>query len=213
MAIEFVIFDCDGVLVDSERVASRVLRDILNDHGGHVTDQEMISAFKGKTLPQLVPLAKQHFAVDLPDDFITRYHDRLYDAFRRELQPIPGIISLLDQLTLPCCVASNSGRERVELSLASTGLKPYFEDRIFTVDDVEHGKPAPDIYLLAAKTLNANPATTLVIEDSVTGVTAGIAAGMTVLGYADLTPADALEAAGATVITDMTAVLPYLQLL
>lgn len=209
-ATNLVIFDCDGVLVDSERLAGRILRDLFNELGGSVTTETVIKVFKGKTLAQHVTLAQEHFGLALPADFNEIYHRRLFAAFETDLQPIPGIVDFLEKLTIPYCVASNSGRERVELALKSTQLKPYFGDRIFTIEDVQHGKPAPDIFLLAAKTMQVDPSDSVVVEDSPTGVAAGIAGGMRVFGFADLTPAETLTAAGATVFTRMSDLLPLI---
>lgn len=204
MSINLVIFDCDGVLVDSERLASRVLRDILNELGGTATTEDVISVFKGKTLGEHPQLAHAHFGVILPTAFNEIYREALRDAFQRELQPIAGIEHVLANLKAQYCVASNSGRERVELSLRTTRLKPYFGERIFTVDDVQRGKPAPDLFLYAAEKFGADPVSVVVVEDSLTGVAAAVAAGMRVFGYADLTPAESLLLAGATPFTNMS---------
>jgi HAD superfamily hydrolase (TIGR01509 family) len=205
MATELVIFDCDGVLVDSERLASRVLRDVLHRFGGNMTTEQVIAVFKGKPLTGHPALALEHFNVTVPADFDTIYHDALFDAFRKELVTIEGVEAILKSLTVPFCAASNSGRDRVALSLDVTNLAPYFGDRVLTVDDVKRGKPAPDIFLLAAQINGVDPAKCIVIEDSPTGVAAGVAAGMTVFGFADLTPAQVLKDAGAkTVFTTMT---------
>lgn len=203
MTYDLIIFDCDGVLVDSERLANGVVRDLLNEQGANASIDAVIAAFKGKSLAQHQQIAQDSFGITFDDDFAEIYHTRLFDKFRRELKVIAGIPALIDSLQVPYCVASNSGRERVELCLNITGLKPRFGERIFTVDDVERGKPAPDIFLLAARTMGVPVEKCLVIEDSLSGVQAARNALMTVFGFADLTPASDLKTAGARVFNSM----------
>ena len=125
----------------------------------------------------------------------------MFAAFKRELQPVPGIVAALDAIALPTCVASSSAHPRIRTALRATGLLKRFEGRIFSSTDVEHGKPAPDLFLHAAAAMGAEPERCVVVEDAPTGVQAGLAAGMTVLGYAGLTPPEQLE--GARVFTSM----------
>lgn len=151
-------------------------------------------------------IIEERMGAPAPDWFEAEYRREMFEGFERGLRPVPGIEEALDAIALPVCVASSGDHEKIERNLRLTGLLPRFEGRIFSATEVPHGKPAPDLFLYAARMMGADPHRCLVVEDGVPGVLAGVAAGMRVLGYAGsgLVPAESLEAAGATVFTDMT---------
>jgi HAD superfamily hydrolase (TIGR01509 family) len=210
--IGLVIFDCDGVLVDSEPIANRVLAEQLHGIGVSIPQSEVMRRFVGKTRGQCLALAAEIRGRALPDAFGADWDAALFEALRNEVQPAPGVADVLRQLTIPFCAASNGMPDRVRLTLASAGLMPYFEGRIFTSADVPNPKPAPDLFLHAAASLNASAAECVVIEDTPTGVRAGRAAGMRVFGYIGVSTSDAaaLEREGADVVFDDMSRLPAL---
>jgi HAD superfamily hydrolase (TIGR01509 family) len=208
-AVDLVIFDNDGVVVDSELLANRVLSDLLTEHGHPTTVEESIRDYLGGTLSGVRAIVRSRSGRDLPADFDDSYHERLFEAFATDLRPVPGIRAVLDGLQRPFCLASSGTVDRIVRSLSVTGLLDYFGDRIFSAEQVAHGKPAPDLFLLAASTMGASKARCVVVEDSPNGVAAARAAGMTVLGYSALTPAERLHDADATFAT-MDALLPLL---
>ena len=207
-----MIFDCDGVLVDSEPIANRVLAEQLHGIGVSLPQSEVMRRFVGKTRGQCLALAAEILGRALPDTFGADWDAALFEALRNEVQPSPGVADVLRQLTIPFCAASNGMPDRVLLTLASAGLMPYFEGRIFTSADVPNPKPAPDLFLHAAASMNASAPECVVIEDTPTGVRAGRAAGMRVFGYIGVSTSDAaaLEREGADVVFDDMSRLPAL---
>jgi HAD superfamily hydrolase (TIGR01509 family) len=179
---DLVIFDCDGVLVDSERLAVRTEAAILGDLGWPLTEAEIIERFVGRTAIHM------HQAIEAqlgrPVDWDAEFEARYDEIFRRELVPVDGIVDVLDQLAVPNCVASSGTHERMDFTLGLTGLLDRFRGRIFSASEVAHGKPAPDIFWHAADRMGVPPNRCAVVEDSVSGVTAGVAAGMSVFGFA-----------------------------
>ncbi len=207
-SFSLVIFDCDGVLVDSESIAARTLSRLLTRLGWAITAPEVTERFKGKSLADTVRLVEEHLGPSLPATWL--YDLAMFTAldFAKDLRPIPGVRELLLNLqsqSRPFCLASQSTPERIELSLRLADLFSFFPNRFFSATQVERGKPFPDLYLLAAQVMKTRPADCLVIEDSPTGVVAGVNAGMTVWGYAGPGGgnAEALAAAGAKVFTSM----------
>jgi len=179
---ELIIFDCDGVLVDSEVLSCRCLSETLATYGIQLELTEALELFLGRSTAAVL----QHYGAQgrrLPDSFLADLKIRVRHTFQRSLRPIPGIGSLLSSMATPHCVASSSDLDRVSLSLARTGLATYFGDRLYTSQMVARGKPAPDLFLHAAGQMQATPERSLVIEDSVSGVTAAKAAGMKVWGF------------------------------
>jgi HAD superfamily hydrolase (TIGR01509 family) len=202
-----VIFDCDGVLVDSERLTHQVVVDMLAEHGVALGFDEAVDRFIGMSMANGLVQLKALLGGTLPDDFLPEMGRRTRAAFRAGLTTVPGVEAVIDGLQRPFCVASNGNHAKVNFTLGHTGLLPRFTGRIFTADDVAHPKPAPDLFLLAARTLGALPAHTTVVEDTPTGVAAARAAGMRVIGFAAMTPAGRLQAAGADAIAhDMATV-------
>ena len=195
---ELVIFDNDGVVVDSEPLAERAMSEALGAAGYPMTPEECGAALRGTTLASTRRLIEQRSGRPLPPDFEDRYTSSLFKLMRRQLRPVPGIELVLDSLDaagVAYCVASSGRRERVRFALANTGLLARFGDRWWGAEDVTHGKPAPDLFLLAAKKMGARPSGCVVVEDAEVGVTAARAAGMAVLGFAARTPAERLAGA------------------
>jgi HAD superfamily hydrolase (TIGR01509 family) len=199
-ACQLVIFDCDGVLVDSELITTRVFAEMLGELGMHFTLPEMFDRFVGRSMKQCCESIAQLLQRPMPAEFVGQFHSRAAAALGAELKAVAGIetaLDLLDAHRVPYCVASNGTREKMRLTLSHTGLLPRFEGRRFSIDQVAQGKPAPDLFLLAARTFDVAPARCCVIEDTPTGTTAGVTAGMRVYGYCALTPAQLMTSAGA----------------
>lgn len=202
---ELVIFDCDGVLIDSEPIANRVLTERLALAGLSLSCNEVMQRFIGRTRDGCLALAAELLGGNLPPDFSDRWDTALYEALRREVRPIAGVMELVRQIAMPYCVASNSNRERMRVSLEASGLLPFFAGRMFSSADVANPKPEPDLFVHAARSMGAVPGRCAVIEDTPTGVRAGVAAGMSVFGYVGgaHSNADALQAEGARIFDDM----------
>ena len=206
-----MIFDNDGVLVDSEGHANEILSDLLSESGGAVrmSREECMAEFMGRSLATIRQLIEARLGRALPGDFEARYHARLFERFATELKAVPGVEEALGRITLPTCVASSGTHERIRRALAPTGLLARFEGRIFSAEDVARGKPAPDLFLHAARTLGVAPARCAIVEDSPLGVEAANAAGMVAFGFARLTPPALLSDAAGGVFSSM-AELPEL---
>jgi len=183
-SIELVIFDCDGVLVDSEPLSVRVLLQMLADAGVTLGAEEAYEAFLGRSLASVCEILERGHGVAVSDAALARMRRDLNAAISRELQPIPGIRQTLARLDKPVCVASSSQVERIRLSLEVTGLTSFFHDRVFSATMVAHGKPAPDLFLFAARQMHTAPQDCIVIEDSPAGISAALEAGMRVLAFA-----------------------------
>ena len=194
---DLVIFDCDGVVVDSERIVFEVFGAFIRSLGVNLTDEETREQFLGRTLAACMTIVEQLSGKPPPPDALERYTAERDRVLRERVQPVDGVREVLETLTTPYCIASSGGHDKMRITLGATGLMPLFEGRLFSATEVAHGKPAPDIFLFAASRMGVAPSRTVVIEDTVNGVLAGSAAGMTVLGYVDLTPAAKLVAAGA----------------
>jgi HAD superfamily hydrolase (TIGR01509 family) len=201
---DLVIFDCDGVLVDSERIGVRIDVRVLAELGWTLTEAEVIERFVGRSEAYMVSEIEAKLGHPLPDGWDAEF-DALYrEAFEAELAPVDGVVAALDAITAPTCVASSSTHERLRYSLGLTGLLERFDGRIFSAEEVRNGKPAPDLFLHAAASLGADPARCAVVEDSRYGVEAARAAGMRAFGYAGgLTPAERLRGEATTVFHDM----------
>ena len=178
--IDLVIFDCDGVLIDSEIISARTLMAALEEFGVETDFPYFKANFLGRSFPKVAANIRTTFNVNLPETFEADYRRKLLAAFETDLKPVPGIFDILDNLGVRACVATSSSPERASRSLHLTGLDRYFGDAVFTASMVEHGKPAPDLFLHAATTCDARPEACLVIEDSGPGIEAARAAGMTV---------------------------------
>lgn len=191
--LPLVIFDCDGVLVETERISARVNQRILAGLGWHLELDEFADHFVGRTAEAFHSQVEQHLGRPLDFDWSERYGHLHHAAYERELTTVPGIRGVIEELEFPSCVASNGSHDHVRTVLGITGLLPFFDGRIFSADDVGIGKPAPDLFLHAAHTFGRPPEQCIVVEDSAVGVEAAWAAGMPVIGYTGgLTGADLL---------------------
>jgi HAD superfamily hydrolase (TIGR01509 family) len=181
---DLVIFDNDGVLVNSEPHANDVLIQLMRDYGLPLTYEESFALFVGSSMSRVRKVAENEIGRRLPADFEQRYQSVLFERLKTGLEPIPGIREVLDLISVPTCVASSGTRERVRITLELTGLWSFFEGRIFSRKDVARGKPAPDLFLFAAETMGARPERCAVVEDSPLGIRAANTAGMTSFGFA-----------------------------
>lgn len=177
---DLVIFDCDGVLIDSEIISARMLVTELARLGLTIDLAYVERHFLGRSYPVVMETIRREFGLDLPPDFEVQYREALLAAFQQELTIVPHVREVLETIGVPFCVATSSSPRRVEMSLNLVGLTELVADRVFTSTLVARGKPAPDLFLYAADRMDARPDRTLVIEDSLTGLRAGLAAGMTV---------------------------------
>ncbi|MET8859835.1 HAD family hydrolase [Streptomyces sp. NPDC004579] len=200
MRYDLIIFDNDGVLVDSEPISNTLLAAYLTELGHPTSYEDSLRDYMGSAMHRIHDLVLERTGRRLPDDFDDVFHARVFAAFERELKPVPGAGQVLEKLAadgVPYCVASSGSHERIRVGHRTTGLDRWFdEDRIFSSQDVGRGKPAPDLFLHAAKRMGVRPERCAVVEDSPLGVQAANAAGMDVYGFTAMTPADRL--AGAT---------------
>jgi HAD superfamily hydrolase (TIGR01509 family) len=203
-AIELVIFDCDGVLIDSERLTVKVDVRVLGELGWTLSEAEVIERFVGRSDRDTIAAIEAHLCRKLPAGWDERYRRLCEEAFASGLAPVEGVLDALDRITLRSCVASSGTHEHLRYTLGLTGLYERFAGRIFSAEDVATGKPAPDLFLHAAKRMAARPAACVVVEDSRSGVEAARAAGMRVLAFAGgLSPAELLDGPSTVVFDDM----------
>ncbi|MEV7368961.1 HAD family hydrolase [Streptomyces sp. NPDC091299] len=199
MRYDLVIFDNDGVLVDSEPISNRLLAGYLTEIGHPTSYEDSIRDFMGSAMHRVHDLIEERTGERLPSDFDDVFHARVFAAFERELKPVPGVVDVLEKLSadrVPYCVASSGSHERIRVGHRTTGLDRWFVDgRIFSSQDVGRGKPAPDLFLHAAERMGVAPGDCLVVEDSPLGVRAAVAAWMDVYGFTAMTPADRLVGA------------------
>ena len=195
---DLVIFDCDGVLVESEALACRIYVDLFAEYGHPLDYTETLHKFYGVTLTNRLVISAQELGWTPPDEFVPIFNERLLALSEQELLPIPHIHELIESITVPMCVASNGSRDEIVFRLKVAGLTERFGNAIFSGTEVPHPKPAPDVYLAAARAFQTPPERCVVIEDSILGVTAGVRAGMKVYGHATFNSAESLRAAGAT---------------
>jgi HAD superfamily hydrolase (TIGR01509 family) len=205
-----VIFDCDGVLVDSELITNRVFARMLNELGIAVTLEDMFERFVGRSMPQCLELITKMLGRPVPQHFVEEYQTRSATALRLELKAVPDIETVLAAMRMPYCVASSGTHEKMQTTLGITGLLAQFRGKMYSVTEVAQSKPFPDVFLHAARQQGVAPAACAVIEDTPTGVRAGVAAGMTVFGYCALTPKQRLIDAGAHHTFDRMRDLPGL---
>jgi HAD superfamily hydrolase (TIGR01509 family) len=197
-----VIFDCDGVLVDSEPISVRTFTEALHDLGLDVSPEQMFDDFVGYSMKHCMEVVQKMLGRAPPENFVAELQARTFERFKAELKPMPGIEQALDELDVPFCVASSGAPEKMRTTLGITGLLRRFQGKMFSVTQVARGKPAPDVYLFAAEKMGAEPRRCVVVEDAPPGVQAGVAAGMRVLGFCAHTPREKLERAGAHVLFD-----------
>jgi HAD superfamily hydrolase (TIGR01509 family) len=202
-----VVFDCDGVLVDSERLSNQIFAQVITEEGLPTTFDDAVRLYLGRSTVECTADIEAALGRPLRTDVVGEYERRTFAAFRRELAAMPGIVELLDALVaagVTRCVASSGTPEEIALRLELTSLTHYFDGRIYSAAMVPRGKPEPDLFEYAAAQLGTDPADCVLIEDSPAGVRGGKAAGMTVVGYASLLPPERLADAGADlVVTDI----------
>jgi HAD superfamily hydrolase (TIGR01509 family) len=209
-APELVIFDCDGVLVDTEHIALRLNLEIGPELGWAITAEEAVGLFLGRSTASVRAIIAERLGRDAAEQWDQRFIKLHHEAIERELQPVDGIREALARITLPTCVASSGSHDKMRHTLGVTGLHDHFAGRIFSATEVANGKPAPDLFLHAAERMGVPPDRCVVVEDSRYGVQAARAAGMRALGFAGgLTPRAWLEGPDTVVFDDMTA-LPSL---
>jgi HAD superfamily hydrolase (TIGR01509 family) len=205
--LQLVIFDCDGVLVDSERISNGVLARLLSAEGLPTTLAQARRDYQGLLLGEVFERAEQKLGRALPEDLPSRFERERDKVFRRELEPVAGVAEAVERVAasgVAVCVASQGKLEKTRLSLELTGLRPLFADRaLFSAWNVPRGKPHPDLFLQAASEMGASPAHCVVIEDTPSGVTGGVSACMRVYGYAADGDEEALQRAGATTFRSM----------
>jgi HAD superfamily hydrolase (TIGR01509 family) len=203
---DLVIFDNDGVLVDSEPVANRCLAELLGEYGLEVSWHDCIERYLGSTLARVRGLVERELGRPIPDDFEERYRSTVYPLLAARVEAVPGVASVLDDLELAgvqTCVASSGLHERIRTTLTRAGLIDRFGGRLFSAEDVGVGKPAPDLFLHAAARVGVDPDRCAVVEDAPAGIQAAAAAGMVSFGFTGLTPAGYLAAASGGTFTHM----------
>ncbi|MGW3123616.1 HAD family hydrolase [Streptomyces sp. NPDC001107] len=199
MRYDLVIFDNDGVLVDSEPISNRLLAAYLTELGHPTSYEDSLRDYMGSAMHRIHDLIQERTGQRLPDDFDDVFHARVFEAFERELEPVAGALGVVEKLAadgVSYCVASSGSHERIRVGHRKTGLDRWFDDgRIFSSQDVGRGKPAPDLFLYAADRMGVAPERCVVVEDSPLGVQAAVAAGMDVYGFTAMTPAERLGGA------------------
>jgi HAD superfamily hydrolase (TIGR01509 family) len=198
---ELVIFDCDGVLVDSDRISLRIQAERITLLGLEMSYEDCVREFLGLGMEATLEILGQRLGRPVPEGWERELAAAVREGFRRDLQPVPGVLQALDEIELPTCVASSGSHEKMRFTLGLTGLWDRFAGRIFSVEEVERGKPAPDLFLHAASRMSTLPERCIVVEDSPFGVAGAKAAGMAALGFAAATPFARLDAADAVFTT------------
>jgi HAD superfamily hydrolase (TIGR01509 family) len=182
--VELVIFDCDGVLVDSDRISLRIQAEWITALGLETSYEDCVRDFLGLGMPATLRILSERLGRPIPSGWADGLDRAVREAFERELRPVPGVLEALDKIDLPTCVASSGSREKMRFTLGLTGLWDRFAGRINSADEVGRGKPAPDLFLRAASLMATPPGRCVVVEDSPFGVIAARMAGMSALGYA-----------------------------
>jgi HAD superfamily hydrolase (TIGR01509 family) len=205
---ELVILDCDGVLVDSDRISLRIQAERISALGLNMSYEDCVRDFLGLGMPATLRILAERLGRPVPEGWDAELDAAVREGFHHELAPVPGIIDALQEIELPTCVASSGSHEKMRLTLGLTGLWDQFAGRIFSADEVQRGKPNPDLFLHAASCMSTPPERCIVVEDSPFGAAGAKAAGMTVFGFAGATPATSLGAAD--VVFNSMAELPGL---
>ena len=203
-----VIFDCDGVLVDSDRIALRIQAEHIRALGLESSYEDNVRNFLGLGVPATLAILRERLGGPLPEGWEAELEAAVRSAFERELRPVRGVLEALEEIDAPSCVASSGSHEKMRLTLGLTGLRDRFDGRVFSAEEVPRGKPAPDLFLHAAARMSTPAEHCIVVEDSPFGIAAARAAGMRALGFAELTPAERL--ADADAVFDSMSHLPGL---
>jgi HAD superfamily hydrolase (TIGR01509 family) len=207
---DLIIFDCDGVVVDSERIVHEVFGEFLRELGVDLPPAQVYEQFLGRTLADCMKIVAELTGRPVPSGALDAYRGRRDQVLRERVQPVEGIREVLERLDVPYCIASSGDHAKMRATLGATNLLPLFGGKLFSATEVKRGKPAPDVFLYAAARMRAAPARTAVVEDSVNGIAAARAAGMTAFGFAGLTPVERLAEAGAEVTFTQMRELPAL---
>lgn len=202
-----VIFDCDGVLVDSEPIANQVMVDMANELGANINLEYALKHFKGASIQRCQEQIAQLVTERLPDDFLPNFRARSFESFKNSIKPVVGITGVLEHIELPFCVASSGPEHKIRLNLELTGLLPYFKDSIFSCFTIKKWKPDPAVFLWAAETMGFQPKDCVVIEDSLTGVTAAKNGGFDVFGFTAHDHHNELEGQATRTFTNMSELL------
>lgn len=211
MKYKCILFDCDGVLVDSEKISINTLVQMANELGIPLKEQEAMSQFLGKSLEFCFDYIDTLTAVNLPESFESDFRDRSFAAFKTDLKAVDGVPQLLEQIKIPICVASNGPADKIKLNLQTTNLLHHFDGNIFSAYDIDSWKPDPKLYLHAAKTMGFSASDCVVIEDSPVGIQAAIAGGFDVYAYAAHGSEHIFESFSIPIFTHMNALYDLLQ--
>lgn len=204
MDYKCIIFDCDGVLVDSETISAKIFQQMAAELGFYMDFETAVEHFAGVSMKENLNLVADNIEGDLPDSFEQQYRKRTFEAFKKDLKPIDGIHELIEKITVPFCVASSGPVEKIRLNLTATHLIDKFEGRIFSCYDIKSWKPEPDIYLHAAKTMGFAIEDCIVIEDTLPGITAARNGGFKVFAFGNKKNRSVFEELGATVFYSMS---------
>ena len=205
-----VIFDCDGVLVDSEPIANQVLVEMANELGADIDLDYALKNFKGTSIQRCQEQIAELIPVRLPDNFLPNFRERSFESFRQNIQPVKGIAEVLEKLQIPFCVASSGPENKIRLNLELTGLLSHFENNIFSCFTIKKWKPDPAVFLWAAETMGFEPEECIVIEDSMSGVNAALSGGFDVFGFTAHDYHDELEGQATLTFNNMSQLLDLL---
>jgi HAD superfamily hydrolase (TIGR01509 family) len=212
MKYKCIIFDCDGVLVDSEAISAKVFQKMLEELGCNLDFETVLHQITGTSMKENLSFFRKHIKGELPDDFETEFRKRSYKLFKTDLKPVKGIRDILDKIKIPIGVASSGPVEKIKMNLTTTKLIQYFGDNIFSSYEIGSWKPEPDIYLYAAKKMGFKPGVCAVIEDSLPGIQAAKAGGFDVFVFANNKSKIAFEELGAKVFFEMAELETLLKL-
>ena len=201
MEVKCIIFDCDGVLVDTEKIGNEILLSMAAEHGFEMKIEDAYSNFNGRNLKECFLHVESSIGKKLPDNFESEYRERSFEAFKTQVKPMEGVVDFIEKLKIPYCVASSGPVEKIRLNLETAGLLDKFENKIFSAYQINSWKPDPGIFLFAAKEMGFEVKDCIVVEDSKAGVMAGIRGGFKVYGFVNDNNFDDLKNEGATVFS------------
>lgn len=203
MKYKCLIFDCDGVLVDSEKISAKVFHKMVSELGCHLDFETVLEQITGTSMKEILIFFTKCVGRELPDGFESEFRKRSYEAFKTDLHPIPGIHRLIKKITIPIAVASSGPLEKIKQNLTTTNLLESFDGNIFSCYDIGSWKPEPDIYLHAAKQMGFSPDECAVIEDSLAGIKSASAGGFNIFGFSNHNDKAEMEKLGAITFSDM----------
>ena len=201
MEVKCIIFDCDGVLVDTEKIGNEILLSMAAEHGFEMKIEDAYSNFNGRNLKECFLHVENSIGKKLPDNFESEYRERSFEAFKTQVKPMEGVVDFIEKLKIPYCVASSGPVEKIRLNLETAGLLDKFENKIFSAYQINSWKPDPGIFLFAAKEMGFEVKDCIVVEDSKAGVMAGIRGGFKVYGFVNDNNFDDLKNEGAIVFS------------